>query len=71
MIFSVAKFNNGDKVHDTQIVTSIGNNIVTWRLKDIKNGDLGKYEIKAKSVKVVDSQFMFDDDREILVTMQN
>lgn len=44
---------------------------MTWRLKDIKNGDLGKYEIKAKPVRVVDSQFMFDDDREILVTMQN
>lgn len=55
LIFSVAKFNNGDKIHDSQIVTSIGNNIVTWYLWDIKKGDLGKYQIKHKPTKVVDS----------------
>ena len=62
MQFSEAKFNNGSTVHDTQIVASIGNYIVTWTMRDIKKGELGKYDIKVKPSKVVDSQFKFDDD---------
>lgn len=44
--FSKATFNNGQTNWDTQIVTSIGKYVVTWKLKDIKKGNLALYEIK-------------------------
>lgn len=67
--FTKATFNNGTKVHDTYIVTSTGNFVVTWRLKDVRKGNLGKYDIKQKKSKVVCSQFKFDGVDEVIVTM--
>jgi WD40 repeat protein len=41
--YTKATFNNGTTHHDTEIITSIGQYIVTWRLKDILKGRLGNY----------------------------
>lgn len=51
--YTKATFNNGSTNHDSEIITSIGNYIITWRLKDIKKGRLGQYETKKKDQKIV------------------
>jgi len=38
-------------------------------MRDIKKGNLGQYDIKKKDSKIVMSQFKFEGENEVLVTM--
>jgi VID27 C-terminal WD40-like domain len=45
--FTPARFNNGDSVSDTSIVTSTGRYLITWNFDKVKKGHLrGGYKIK-------------------------
>jgi hypothetical protein len=53
--FTPAKFNNGDDVHETSIVTSSGKFLVTWNFEKVKKGHLrGGYKIKNLKSRAVD-----------------
>uniref|UniRef100_A0A7S3CJU9 Vacuolar import/degradation Vid27 C-terminal domain-containing protein n=1 Tax=Strombidium rassoulzadegani TaxID=1082188 RepID=A0A7S3CJU9_9SPIT len=70
--FTAAHFNNfshSNKYH-TGIVTSTGPFVVTWNLQRVLKGLRNQYQIiKVKEQqKLVDSQFQFDNDENILVT---
>ena len=70
--FTPAKFNNYNisSGEETSIVTSSGPYIFTWNFKKVQKGLLKCYKIKKLAAKsaVVDSQFAFNNDEQILIT---
>ena len=45
--FTPARFNNGDSIHESSIVTSTGKFLVTWNFDKVKKGNLrGGYKLK-------------------------
>ena len=71
--FTPARFNNFNisNGEHTSIVTSTGPYLITWNFKRVQKGFLKSYQIKKTDQhkdKVVDSQFKFNDDEQILVT---
>mmetsp|Transcript_6690 Transcript_6690/g.10747 ORF Transcript_6690/g.10747 Transcript_6690/m.10747 type:complete len:303 (-) Transcript_6690:48-956(-) len=72
--FSTAYFNNFNQDHLelTSIVATTSRFLVTWNFKKILRGLRRSYVIselsKNKATKVVDSQFMFNDDEKLLIT---
>jgi len=44
--FTSAKFNNGDNINETSIVSSTGDFLITWNFNFVKRGVLNKYKIK-------------------------
>ena len=68
--FTAARFNNFniDNGEHTSIVASTGQYLITWNFKKILKGLLRAYQIKEiPGEKLVDSQFMFNDDQKIQV----
>ncbi len=55
--FTPARFNNGDTVSDTSIVTSTGDFLVTWNFEKVKRGILRTYKIKNLHENAVEGQF--------------
>ena len=68
-VFTKATFDNGDARHDTHIVSSLGSYIITWRMKDIKRGRLGEYEIKREEDSIVSSMFRYNGAQDVIVTL--
>ncbi|RDB22472.1 Vacuolar import and degradation protein 27 [Hypsizygus marmoreus] len=69
--FTPAKFNQGEGQEENAIVTSTGQYVVAWDFKKVKKGLLDKYEIKKYEDHVVQDNFRFGDDKEIIVALQN
>ncbi|KAF7969306.1 hypothetical protein HWV62_27735 [Athelia sp. TMB] len=69
--FSPAKFNQGEGQDENSIVTSTGQFVVAWDFKKVKKGQLDKYEIKKYEDMVVQDNFKFGDDKNIIVALQN
>ena len=67
--FTPAKFNNGDHVSETSIVSSTGDFLITWNFNYVKRGVLNKYKIKKLPNYVVNNQFQFNHDEKVLVTL--
>ncbi|KAL1731044.1 VID27 cytoplasmic protein-domain-containing protein [Schizophyllum commune] len=69
--FSPAKFNVGEGQEENAIVTSTGQFVVAWDFKKVKKGQLNNYEIKKFEDFVVQDNFRFGDDKEIIVALSN
>lgn len=55
--FTPARFNNGDDIHETSIVSSTGKFLLTWNFEKVKKGMLRGYKIKNLHQFAVDGQF--------------
>ncbi|KAF5388153.1 hypothetical protein D9615_000467 [Tricholomella constricta] len=69
--FTPAKFNQGQGQEENAIVTSSGQYVIAWDFKKVKKGHLDQYEIKKYEDFVVQDNFKFGDDKEIIVALQN
>ena len=59
------RFNQGGQA-ESAIVTSTGPYVVAWDFAKVKKGFLDKYEIKKYGDEVVQDNFKFGDDKEIV-----
>lgn len=66
--FTPAKFNVGDKICDTNIITSLGEYIVSWNFAKVKKGNKSDYKIKKMSQLVKNNEFIYNK-AEMIVTM--
>jgi hypothetical protein len=69
--FTPARFNQGEGQEENAIVTSTGQFVVAWDFGKVKKGHLDRYEIKKYEDIVVQDNFKFGDDKEIIVALQN
>ncbi|KAH8105865.1 VID27 cytoplasmic protein [Cristinia sonorae] len=69
--FTPARFNMGEGQDENAIVTSTGQFVVAWDFAKVKKGHLDKYEIKKYEDFVVQDNFKFGDDKNIIVALQN
>ncbi|CAL1700728.1 unnamed protein product [Somion occarium] len=69
--FTPARFNMGEGQEENAIVTSTGQYVVAWDFAKVKKGQLDKYEIKKYEDHVVQDNFKFGDDKEIIVALEN
>ncbi|KAI0284219.1 VID27 cytoplasmic protein [Russula aff. rugulosa BPL654] len=69
--FSPARFNIGEGQEENAIVTSTGQYVIAWDFGKVKKGQMDKYEIKKYEDLVVQDNFRFGDDKEIIVALQN
>ncbi|KAF9534268.1 VID27 cytoplasmic protein [Crepidotus variabilis] len=69
--FSPARFNQGEGQEENAIVTSTGQYVVAWDFGKVKKGKLDQYEIKKYEDHVVQDNFKFGDDKEIIVALDN
>ncbi|KAK7695867.1 hypothetical protein QCA50_000505 [Cerrena zonata] len=69
--FTPARFNMGEGQEENAIVTSTGPFVVAWDFAKLKKGHLDKYEIKKYEDHVVQDNFKFGDDKEIIVALDN
>jgi hypothetical protein len=60
------RFNTGEGQQETAIVTSTGEFVVAWDFAKVKKGLLDKYDIKKYEDRVVQDNFKFGDDKEIV-----
>ncbi|KAI6134915.1 VID27 cytoplasmic protein-domain-containing protein [Pisolithus croceorrhizus] len=65
------RFNQGEGQVENAIVTSTGQYVVAWDFAKVKKGQLDKYEIKKYEDTVVQDNFKFGDDKEIIVALEN
>ncbi|KAI0318699.1 VID27 cytoplasmic protein-domain-containing protein [Amylostereum chailletii] len=69
--FTPARFNMGEGQEENAIVTSTGQYVIAWDFGKVKKGQMDKYEIKKYEDLVVQDNFRFGDDNEIVVALQN
>ncbi|KAF9009012.1 VID27 cytoplasmic protein-domain-containing protein [Cyathus striatus] len=69
--FTPARFNQGEGQEENAIVTSTGQFVIAWDFAKVKKGHLDKYEIKKYEDHVVQDNFKFGDDKEIIVALDN
>ncbi|KAJ6599005.1 VID27 cytoplasmic protein-domain-containing protein [Mycena vulgaris] len=69
--FSPARFNQSETDTENAIVTSTGQFVIAWDFTKVKKGLLDKYEIKKYEDLVVQDNFRFGDDKEIIVALAN
>lgn len=62
----LARFNQGEGQEENAIVTSTGKYVIAWDFRKVKKGQLDKYEIKKYEDNVVQDNFKFGDDKEIV-----
>ncbi|KZT62085.1 VID27 cytoplasmic protein [Calocera cornea HHB12733] len=69
--FTPARFNTGPDQDETTIVTSSGPFVIAWDFKKVQKGKLDKYEIKQYADKIIEDQFKFGNDKNIVVALSN
>ncbi|KAF7798755.1 hypothetical protein EIP86_009980 [Pleurotus ostreatoroseus] len=67
--FSPARFNTGEGKEEVAIVTSTGEFVIAWDFANVKDGYLDKYEMKKYKDNVVQDNFKFGDDKQIVSHM--
>jgi VID27 C-terminal WD40-like domain len=60
------RFNQGEGQEENAIVTSTGQFVIAWDFAKVKKGHLDKYDIKKYEDHVVQDNFKFGDDKEIV-----
>lgn len=63
---NVFRFNQGEGQTENTIVTSTGQFVIAWDFAKVKKGFNDKYEIKKYEDHVVQDNFKFGDDKEIV-----
>ena len=69
--FTPAKFNAGEGVTETSIITSTGPFLVTWSLKKVLTGNKDPYNIKRYGDTVIADNFEFGSDKNVILTLPN
>ncbi|KAG8830145.1 hypothetical protein FRC18_008586 [Serendipita sp. 400] len=69
--FSPAKFNTGLDAKETAIITSNGPFVIAWNFSKVKKGILDSYDVKRYTGNVVEDNFSFGNDKDIIVTLQD
>jgi len=69
--FTPARFNDSKNGQEKYIITSTGNCIVYWTLKNILKGKKDRYKIKEIGSKIVSNDFRFNREDNIIVTLPN
>ncbi|PPQ94030.1 hypothetical protein CVT25_009878 [Psilocybe cyanescens] len=69
--FTPARFNQIEGRDENAIVTSSGQFVIAWDLAKVKKGKYDQYEIKKYEDHVVQDNFKFGDDKEIIVALSN
>lgn len=69
--FTPARFNLVEGQDENAIVTSSGQFVIAWDLAKVKKGKVDQYEIKKYEDHVVQDNFKFGDDKEIIVALNN
>ncbi|CAA7259820.1 unnamed protein product [Cyclocybe aegerita] len=69
--FTPARFNQVEGQEENAIVTSSGQFVIAWDFAKVKKGKLDQYEIKKYEDHVVQDNFRFGDDKEIIVALNN
>ncbi|KAF5344102.1 hypothetical protein D9758_008891 [Tetrapyrgos nigripes] len=69
--FTPARFNMGEGQEENAIVTSTGQFVIAWDFGKVKKGFTDRYEIKKYEDLVVQDNFKFGDDKEIIVALSN
>ncbi|KAJ7068324.1 VID27 cytoplasmic protein-domain-containing protein [Mycena amicta] len=69
--FSPARFNMSETQTENAIITSTGKFVIAWDFLKVKKGMLDKYEIKKHEDLVIQDNFRFGDDKEIIVALAN
>lgn len=67
--FTPARFDMSEGTKEKSIIASTGAYIITWSLRQIKQGKLFDYRIRKYQDNVVADQFKYADNRAIVVTM--
>ncbi|EJD00993.1 VID27-domain-containing protein [Fomitiporia mediterranea MF3/22] len=69
--FTPARFNQGEGQSENAIVTSSGRYVIAWDFAKVKKGRVDAYTIKKYEDEVVQDNFRFGDDKEIIVALSN
>lgn len=62
----VGRFNLGEGQEENAIITSTGQYVIAWDFAKVKKGKHDQYEIKKYEDHVVQDNFKFGDDKEIV-----
>lgn len=63
---NLPRFNVGEGQEENAIVTSTGKYVIAWDFAKVKKGQMDKYEIKMYEDLVVQDNFRFGDDKNIV-----
>lgn len=69
--FTPARFNTGEGVTETSIITATGPFIVTWNMKKVLRGSKDAYSIKRYSEEVKADNFKYGSDKNVIVALPN
>jgi hypothetical protein len=69
--FTPARFNTGEGVSETSIITATGPFIVTWNLKKVLAGRKDPYSIKRYAEEVKADNFKYGSDKNVIVALPN
>ena len=61
-----SRFNVGEGQDENAIVTSTGQYVIAWDFGKVKKGQMDQYEIKKYEDLVVQDNFRFGDDKQIV-----
>ncbi|CRK22930.1 hypothetical protein BN1708_017988, partial [Verticillium longisporum] len=69
--FTPARFNAGEGVEETSIITATGPYIIEWNLKKVLRGAKAPYLIKRYTEDVKADDFQFGTDKNVIVALPN
>jgi len=69
--FTPARFNTGEGLSETSIITATGPFIVTWNMKKVLRGAKDPYTIKRYAEEVKADNFKYGSDRNVIVALPN
>lgn len=69
--FTPARFNTGEGVDETSIITATGPFIVTWNMKKVLRGSKDPYSIKRYAEEVKADNFKYGSDKNVIVALPN
>jgi hypothetical protein len=69
--FTTARFNAGEGMTETSIITATGPFIVTWNMKKVLRGSKDPYSIKRYAEEVKADNFKYGSDKNVIVALPN
>ncbi|KAL2072445.1 hypothetical protein VTL71DRAFT_11788 [Oculimacula yallundae] len=69
--FTTARFNTGEGLSETSIITATGPFIVTWNMKKVLRGVKDPYSIKRYAEEVKADNFKYGSDKNVIVALPN
>lgn len=69
--FTTARFNAGEGMSETSIITATGPFIITWNMKKVLRGSKDPYTIKRYAEEVKADNFKYGSDKNVIVALPN